>query len=149
MIGPQTLDWNTLTPPNPLPVAAVAGAMIGLAIHRQSTWRAILGCALVVAGLEFVGGKFGDELATLLNQHRIMVVPSRWPEPFGLVALEGIACGCAVGGSEEGGLKEAMGPCGISFKNSDYSSLAAALDRRLRRAALPRRARLPAPGAPG
>ena len=81
--------------------------------------------------IRFVGGKSGDELATLLNQHRIMVVPSRWAEPFGLVALEGIACGCAVVGSEDGGLKEAMGPCGITFNNGDYQSLAAALDRLL------------------
>jgi hypothetical protein len=58
-VGPQTLDWTTLTPPNPLPVAAVAGTFIGLAIHRQSTWRAVLGCGLIVAGLEFVGGKLG------------------------------------------------------------------------------------------
>jgi glycogen synthase len=79
--------------------------------------------------VQFVGGKSGDELATLLNQHRIMVVPSRWAEPFGLVALEGIACGCAVVGSEDGGLKEAMGPCGITFKNGDVSALAAALNR--------------------
>jgi glycogen synthase len=81
--------------------------------------------------VKFVGGKSGDELAILLNQHRIMVIPSRWAEPFGVVALEGIACGCALVGSEDGGLKEAMGPCGITFKNGDYLSLAAALDRLL------------------
>jgi glycogen(starch) synthase len=81
--------------------------------------------------VEFVGRKSGDQLATLLNQHRIMVIPSRWAEPFGVVALEGIACGCAVVGSEDGGLKEAMGPCGIAFKNGDYLSLAAVLDRLL------------------
>jgi glycosyltransferase involved in cell wall biosynthesis len=81
--------------------------------------------------VEFAGGKSGNELAALLNQHRILVVPSRWAEPFGLVALEGIACGCAVVGSQDGGLKEAMGPCGITFKNGDYPSLATALDRLL------------------
>jgi glycogen synthase len=91
-----------------------------------------LSAELDLRGLvDFVGAKSGDELATLLNQHRILVVPSRWAEPFGLVALEGIACGCAVVGSEDGGLKEAMGPCGITFKNGDYQSLAAALDRLL------------------
>jgi glycosyltransferase involved in cell wall biosynthesis len=82
--------------------------------------------------VEFIGRKSGDELATLLNQHRILVVPSRWAEPFGLVALEGIACGCAVVASEDGGLKEAIGACGITFKNGDHQSLAAALDRLLR-----------------
>ena len=82
--------------------------------------------------VEFAGEKSGDELAMLLNQHRIMVVPSRWAEPFGVVALEGIACGCAVIGSEGGGLKEAMRPCGITFKNGNQASLTAALDHLLR-----------------
>jgi glycosyltransferase involved in cell wall biosynthesis len=95
--------------------------------------------------VEFAGGKSGDELATLLNQHRILVVPSRWAEPFGLVALEGIACGCAVVGSEDGGLREAMGPCGITFKNGDYLSLAAALDRLLGDRALEESLRQAAP----
>lgn len=79
----------------------------------------------------FVGQKSGEELVQLLNQHRIMVIPSRWAEPFGVVALEGIACGCALIGSEAGGLKEAMGPCGITFENRDQQSLAAALKRLL------------------
>src|SRR5262249_13134764 len=37
----------------------------------------------------FAGQKSGTALAEILNRHRIMVVPSRWPEPFGVVALEG------------------------------------------------------------
>ena len=41
----------------------------------------------------------GAALAALLNQCRILVVPSLWAEPFGIVALEGIACGCVVVGS--------------------------------------------------
>src|ERR1043165_1619720 len=56
----------------------------------------------------FVGAKNGQELTELLNAHRIMVVPSRWKEPFGLVALEGIACGCAVIGSDARGLPAAI-----------------------------------------
>ena len=72
----------------------------------------------------FAGPKAGEELATLLNRHRILVVPSRWPEPFGIVALEGIACGCAVVGSRDGGLKEAIGPCGVTFENGNQNALA-------------------------
>jgi len=60
-----------------------------------------------------------------------MVVPSRWPEPFGIVALEGIACGCAVVGSEKGGLKEAIGPCGLTFENGNADALATQLKRLL------------------
>src|SRR2546423_11563028 len=50
--------------------------------------------------VSFVGAKIETDLAQLLNEHQIMVVPSRWQEPFGIVALEGIACGCIVVGSE-------------------------------------------------
>ena len=41
-----------------------------------------------------------------------LVVPTAVPEGFGIVALEGIACGCVVIGTETGGLKDAIGPCG-------------------------------------
>lgn len=73
--------------------------------------------------VDFVGVKIGQELAQILNAHQILVVPSRWQEPFGVVALEGIACGCVVVGSEGGGLKEAIGPCGLTFPNGDLQSL--------------------------
>lgn len=79
--------------------------------------------------VRFVGTRKDVELARLLNAHRFLVVPSRWVEPFGIVALEGIACGCAVVGSEEGGLKEAIGPCGVTFANGDAAGLARALKK--------------------
>jgi glycogen(starch) synthase len=72
----------------------------------------------------FAGEKSGEELAATLNRHQIMVVPSRWAEPFGIVVLEGIACGCVVVGSRDGGLREAIGPCGLTFKNGDERELA-------------------------
>ena len=75
----------------------------------------------------FAGEVSGPPLAERLNRHRILVVPSRWAEPFGLVALEGIACGCLVVGSRDGGLKEAIGPCGLTFENGSASDLAAVL----------------------
>ncbi len=74
--------------------------------------------------VSFVGVKTGLELNQLLNAHQIMVVPSRWAEPFSIVALEAIACGCVVVGSEDGGLKDAIGPCGVTFPNGDAHALA-------------------------
>ena len=79
----------------------------------------------------FAGQKSGAALAEFLNRHRILVVPSRWTEPFGIVALEGIACGCVVIGSEKGGLKEAIGPCGVTFENGNVRALADQLKRLL------------------
>jgi glycosyltransferase involved in cell wall biosynthesis len=79
----------------------------------------------------FAGSQTSGQLAKLLRQHQILVVPSRWREPFGIVALEGIACGCIVVGSAEGGLAEAIGPCGVTFPNGDAPALANALSRLL------------------
>jgi glycogen(starch) synthase len=82
-----------------------------------------------VAGqVELVGLRQGEELVRLLNEHRVLVVPSRYQEPFGIVALEGIACGCMVLGSAGGGLKNAIGPCGLTFANGDVAALAAVLE---------------------
>ncbi|MEM8867171.1 MAG: glycosyltransferase family 4 protein [Verrucomicrobiota bacterium] len=77
----------------------------------------------------FVGFQKGEALHRIMASHRIMAVPSRWLEPFGIVALEGIAAGCAVVGSEGGGLGEAIGPCGLTFPNNDGAALTAQLDR--------------------
>ena len=81
--------------------------------------------------VNFVGARNAAEIAEILNQHRILVVPSRYAEPFGIVAVEGIACGCAVVGSSGGGLPEAIGPCGLTFKNGDADALAQSLERLL------------------
>jgi len=71
----------------------------------------------------FLGTQQGVELVRCLNAHDIMVLPSRWLEPFGIVALEAIACGCVVIGSSGGGLPEAIGPCGVTFPNGDAVAL--------------------------
>jgi glycosyltransferase involved in cell wall biosynthesis len=83
--------------------------------------------------VQFRGAQSGLELAATLNQHQTLVVPSKYDEPFGVVALEGIACGCAVIGSSGGGLPEAIGPCGITFPNGDIGALENALERLLTR----------------
>jgi glycosyltransferase involved in cell wall biosynthesis len=81
--------------------------------------------------VEFAGPQHNEQLAALLRQHQILVAPSLWQEPFGIVALEGIACGCAVIGSAGGGLAEAIGPCGLTFPNGEARSLADAITQLL------------------
>lgn len=81
-----------------------------------------------LAGLDtqvrFAGFLRGEHLYAELARHRIMAVPSRWKEPFGVVALEGIASGCALVGSDAGGLPFAIGPCGLTFPNGNAEELA-------------------------
>ena len=85
----------------------------------------------IIDQVTFAGIQTGETLVQTLNQHRIMVVPSRLAEPFGVVALEGIACGCVVVGSHGGGLADAIGPCGVVFPNGDADAMADCLQRLL------------------
>jgi len=47
-----------------------------------------------------------DEMPELYRRARVIVVPTMWPEPFGLVALESMACGIPVIAHRIGGLSE-------------------------------------------
>lgn len=94
----------------------------------------------VASQIEFAGPRRDEALVEALNSAAILVVPSLYHEPFGIVALEGIACGCAVIASAGGGLPEAVGPCGLTFPNGDVEALthciAELLDRPERRETL-------------
>jgi glycogen(starch) synthase len=91
---------------------------------EEENLRALVRELALDQAVTFGGEKVGAELAELMNRHQVIVIPSRWPEPFGIVALEGIACGCAAVGSEQGGLSEAIGNCGMTFRNGDSEELA-------------------------
>jgi glycosyltransferase involved in cell wall biosynthesis len=69
-----------------------------------------LNCSI---NIEFTGTLCGQQLVNKLRQHSCMVVPSLWNEPFGIVALEGVASCDTVISSNRGGLPEATGECGI------------------------------------
>jgi len=77
--------------------------------------------------VRFTGPLRGEALAREMNAHRVLVVPSRWAEPFGIVALEGSASGCVVVASNGGGLPEAAGPCGILFESGNAEDLTRSL----------------------
>ena len=81
--------------------------------------------------VNFAGGKSSEELSVILPRHKIMVVPSRWLEPFGIVAVEGVASGCVVVGTTGGGLPEAIGPCGPLYPNGDVEGLTGHLEKLL------------------
>lgn len=76
----------------------------------------------------FEGKLTGGGLAAELARHRVMVVPSRYEEPFGIVALEGLASGCVLVVSERGGLTDAIGGHGFTFPNGDAAALADRLE---------------------
>ncbi len=104
-----------------LPLTIIGTGPEDAALKRQVTESRLEGL------VQFVGALRGEALARELNRHQVLVVPSRWAEPFGIVALEAIACGCLVVGSAGGGLPDAIGGCGITFENGDAVDLARAI----------------------
>ncbi len=82
---------------------------------------ALLGVSDLVS---FAGRLHPHQIADELNRAKYLLVPSKWEEPFGIVALEGIACGCIPLGTNQGGLVDAIGECGPLFPNGDATTLA-------------------------
>lgn len=99
---------------------------------EEATLRARIAALGLGSVVTFAGVRRGHDLVELLNAHRMMVIPSLWQEPFGIVALEGMACGCVPVGSEGGGLQEAMGEAGATFPNGDADALSELLEVLLR-----------------
>ena len=74
--------------------------------------------------IRFAGWQVAAELVATLNRHRVLVVPSVWEEPFGVVVLEGLACGCVPLVTRSGGLPDAVGDCGLVVARDDPAALA-------------------------
>lgn len=72
----------------------------------------------------FLGNKSQENISEILNQSKFLILPSITTEAFGIVVLEGLACGCFVIGSDGDGIAEALNGFGLLFKKNDYKSLA-------------------------
>jgi len=65
-----------------------------------------------------------DQLAEIYRSASLVVVPSVYPEPFGMVVLEAMACGTPVIASPHGGLVEAGGDAAVYVEPTDHAQLA-------------------------
>jgi glycosyltransferase involved in cell wall biosynthesis len=68
------------------------------------------------------------EVAAVYREADVVVVPSRWAEPFALTVLEGMASGVPVVASAIGGIPEVTGDAGVLVRPDDPADLAAALE---------------------
>jgi glycosyltransferase involved in cell wall biosynthesis len=60
---------------------------------------------------------------------RINLMPSRWEEPFGLAAIEGMACSCITIVSRRGALVDIAGKTGAIVYGDDTNGLVAAVEQ--------------------
>jgi UDP-glucose:(glucosyl)LPS alpha-1,2-glucosyltransferase len=79
------------------------------------------------ANVRMLGYRDHPEVLAAMSRAAIVVVPSRWPEPFGLVALEALASGAALICSPRGGLKEVAGDAAVFVNPDDPAEIAAAI----------------------
>lgn len=79
--------------------------------------------------VRFTGWLAAEQIAQELADASVVVVPSLWPEPFGLVGIEAMAAGRPVVASATGGIGDWLqdGVTGLAVAPGDVAALAGAL----------------------
>ncbi|WP_428392024.1 glycosyltransferase family 4 protein [Lichenicoccus sp.] len=120
--------------------AAMIGADRFAAASPQTPFLAALRPAAEAEGIALLGYLPHARVLEAMAQAAIVVVPSRWQEPFGMTALEAMACGAALIVSKRPGLLEVVGDAALLAEPDPPEMLAetivglagdAALQRRL------------------
>jgi UDP-glucose:(glucosyl)LPS alpha-1,2-glucosyltransferase len=88
------------------------------------------------AGVAMLGFRPHEAVLQAMARAAIVVVPSRWEEPFGLTALEAMGCGAALACSGRGGLAEVADGAYLPIDPDDPESFAQGLIRLARDAGL-------------
>lgn len=104
--------------------------IIGDGPERAKLERLVADLKLTTS-VQFTGSLSGEELVTCLNRHKYLLVPSVFEEAFGNVVLEGMACGCLPIVSDCGGLPDAVGKAGMTFKSGDLNALISCINKLL------------------
>ncbi len=89
-----------------------------------------------VQGLLYVGPRTRDDVIRIMAGAGATLMPVRWDEPFGLVAVESLAAGTPVAAYRRGGLAEIVDDtCGALAEPDDREAFASATIRALGRPA--------------
>jgi len=106
-------------------------AKIGTTPHERAYYEDVFVPALEAAGtaVEFLGELEQTERDRLLADSYASLMPGSWPEPFGLVAIESLACGTPVLARRVGALPEIVRNGVDGFFGDDVGQLALVVDR--------------------
>jgi glycosyltransferase involved in cell wall biosynthesis len=80
-------------------------------------------------GVRYVGEVGGDDRLRLFAEASALLMPIRWPEPFGLVMAEAMACGTPVIAFREGSAPEVVRDGETGFLVDDEDEMGAAVAR--------------------
>jgi len=120
----------------PLRIAAKVGNLP----HMRAYYEDVFLPALKRAGssVEYLGEITGEERDRLYAESWATLMPGAWPEPFGLVAIESLACGTPVLARRVGALPEIIREGVDGFFGDDVAALVFFAERlsRLDRAAI-------------
>lgn len=92
----------------------------------------------VAKSVDFAGHLPRDQMESLLRQSRVQAVPSLWPEPFGMTAVEAMMRGVSVVASDTAGLGEIIqdNVTGYLVPSGDPARLSDAILRLLKNSSL-------------
>ncbi len=107
--------------------AEMIGADRFRADSPETEFAQIIGAAAEGAHVRAIGYRDHEAVLQTMAYAAIVAVPSRWQEPFGLVALEALASGAALICSDRGGLREVGGDAAIYVDPDDPAALSAAI----------------------
>ena len=107
--------------------AAMYGADRSGPSSPETSYLAALRRHASAAGITLHGYRPQAEVAAAMAEAAIAVVPSRWPEPFGLTALEAMAAGAALIAAPRGALPELAGEAARYADPDDPAALSEAI----------------------
>jgi glycosyltransferase involved in cell wall biosynthesis len=100
----------------------------GMAINgRETDYVRRIRAQAEAGGVAMTGYRDHPEVLQAMTRAAIAIVPSRWNEPFGLTALEALACGAPLIVSPRGGLPEVAGEAAIYANPDKPEEIAAAI----------------------
>ncbi len=105
----------------PLKIAAKIGEE-DLPFHEE-----IVAPLMAEPGIEFIGEIDDSHKPAFLSGARALLFPIAWPEPFGLVMIEAMACGCPVIAYNRGSVPEVIEPGRTGFIVSNVEEAVAAI----------------------
>jgi glycosyltransferase involved in cell wall biosynthesis len=126
-------------------IAAAAGMALRVAAkigEEDSSYHASVVAPLLAGdAVDFIGEIDDAQKPAFLSSAHALLVPIDWPEPFGLVMIEAMACGCPVIAFRRGSVPEVVEDGLTGFIVDDVAGAVAAVARlpELDRAAIRRR----------